>query len=182
VVHTTDLATAGGGKVIVPARKFQGRGTAAVIADPEGALFGVIRSATGDPPDEFPPFSAWFWMELWAKDAEKMGVFYTPLGNYALTRHEGPGDRREVRLSANGYPRADILETERKDKPSMWLPYVRVKDVQKAVAVITRAGGRIIVEPSPEIRGGKVAVFLDPLGALAAVVEWKDDSEGEGKP
>lgn len=182
VKYAADLATAGDGKVIVPPKKFSGRGTAAVIADPEGAPFGVLRSETGDPPDEFPAYSTWFWMELWAKDAEKMGVFYTPLGNYQLSRHEGPGDRHEIRLSANGFPRADILEIERKDQPSTWLPYVRVKDVQKAVVVITRAGGRIVVEPAPEIRGGKVAVFLDPLGALAAVVEWKDDEQGEGKP
>ena len=180
--HAADLAAAGGGKVIVPTKIFTGRGMAAVIADPEGAPFGVIRSDTGDPPDEFPAYSSWFWMELWAMDAEKMGAFYAPLGNYEVTRHEGPGERKEMRLASNGFPRAGILELERKDVPSTWLPYVRVKDVQMAVVVIVKAGGRIVVEPKPEIRNGKVAVFLDPLGAAVAVVEWKDDGEGEDRP
>ena len=180
--YAASLATSGGGKVLVPPKKFKGRGTAAVIADPEGAPFGVLRSETGDPIDEFPAYSSWFWMELWAKDAEKMGVFYTPIGNYQLTRHEGPGDRHEIRLSASGFPRADILEIERQDKPSTWVPYVRVKDVLKTVAIVSRAGGKIVVDPSPEIRGGKVAVFVDPQGAVVAVVEWKDENEGEGKP
>jgi predicted enzyme related to lactoylglutathione lyase len=59
---------------------------------------------------------------------------------------------------------------------------VRVKDIQKAVASIERAGGRIIVPPSPQVRNGKAALFLDPSGAAVAVAEWKDEEEGEGKP
>jgi len=142
----------------------------------------VIHTASGDPSDLFPSDNAWLWLELWAKDAAKMAEFYGPLGAYSVVHQEGPGDRPELHLVAAGFPRAGILEIERKDVPSTWLPYVRVNDLQQTVAAIERAGGRIVVAPSPEIRGGKVAVFLDPLGAAMAVAEWKDESEGEGKP
>jgi hypothetical protein len=111
-----------------------------------------------------------------------MADFYRPIGAYTVTKQEGSGDRTELHLVANGYPRAGVLELERKDLPSAWLPYVRVKDLQQTVANIERAGGRIVVSSSPEIRNGKVAVFLDPLGAAVAVAEWKDENEGEGKP
>jgi len=181
--RAAEQAAAAGGKVLVPSRLLPGRGEVAVLADPEGAIFGVIRSASGDPADTFPSENTWLWRELWARDVAKMAEFYRPLGAYTVTRQEGPGDRPELHLVAGGFPRAGILEIERKDLPSTWLPYVRVKDLQKTIAGIERAGGRIIVPPSPEVRGGKVALFLDPSGAAVAVAEWKDEGEeGEGKP
>jgi predicted enzyme related to lactoylglutathione lyase len=182
VASTAEQAAASGGKVLVPPRDLPGRGKVAVLADPEGALFGVIRTANGDPPDAIPSDNAWLWLELWAKDANRMADFYRPIGAYEVKWQEGPGDRTEVHLLAAGYPRAGVLEIERKDVSSTWLPYVRVKDLQQTVASIERAGGRIVVPPRPEVRGGKIAVFLDPLGAAVAVAEWKDENEGEGKP
>jgi predicted enzyme related to lactoylglutathione lyase len=182
VARAAEQAAASGGKVLAPPKDLPGRGKAAVLADPEGAIFGVIRTMSGDPPDAFPSDNAWLWLELWSKDATRMADFYGPIGAYEVKRLEGPGDRAELHLQAAGYPRAGILEIERKDVPSTWLPYVRVKDLRQTVADIERAGGRVVVPPSPEVRGGKVAVFLDPLGAAVAVAEWKDENEGEGKP
>ena len=180
--RATQQAADAGGRVLLPSKALPGRGDVAVLADPEGAIFGVIRSVSGDPADMFPFENAWIWLELWAKDAAKMAEFYRPLGGYTVARQEGPGDRPELHLVMGGFPRAGVLEIERADVPSTWLSYVRVKDIHKAVAGIERAGGRIIVPPSPEIRNGKVALFLDPLGAAVAVAEWKDGNEGEGKP
>jgi predicted enzyme related to lactoylglutathione lyase len=182
VASAAEHAVALGGKVIVPAKSLTGRGETAVLADPEGALFGVIHSGTGDPPDEFPAYDTWFWMELWAKNAFQMADFYRPIGSYDVTRQEGPGDRTELHLMAGGFPRADILEVQRKDLPATWLPYVRVKDIRKTVDSVVRAGGQVVIEPNPEIRKGKVAVFLDPLGAAIAAVEWTDEGNEEGKP
>jgi predicted enzyme related to lactoylglutathione lyase len=50
------------------------------------------------------------------------------------------------------------------------------------VAGVEKAGGRVVIEPSPEIRNGKVAVFLDPLGAAVAAAEWGDENDGEEQP
>jgi predicted enzyme related to lactoylglutathione lyase len=171
-----------GGKVIVAPRVIPGRGEVAVLADPEGALFGVIRSAAGDPTDTFPAENAWLWLELWSKDTSRMADFYVPIGDYTVSRQEAAGDMTELYLVAGGYPRAAVLELKRTDLPSTWLPYVRVMDLKQTLANVTRAGGRVVVEPAPNIRNGKVAVFVDPLGAAVAVVEWKDESEEEGKP
>jgi len=182
VDRAADQAAASGGKVLVPPKGLPGRGKVAVLGDPEGALFGVIHSTGGDPPDALPSYNTWFWLELWAKDGSRMADFYRPIGAYTITRQEDPGDRTELRLVADGYPRAAVLELERKDYPSTWLPYVRVRDLQQTLASIVRAGGNVLVAPSPEIRNGKVAVFLDPLGAEVAVAEWKDEDDGEGKP
>jgi predicted enzyme related to lactoylglutathione lyase len=180
--RSADQAAASGGKVLVPPKSFPGRGEASVLADPEGALFGVIHTGTGDPPDVFPSYNAWLWLELWAKDASQMADFYRPIGAYTVMRQEGLGDRTELHLMASGYPRAGILELLRKDLPTTWLPYVRVRDLKETVASVVRAGGRVVIEPNPEIRSGKVAVFLDPLGAAVAAAEWVDENEGEDQP
>ena len=180
--RAADQAAASGGKVLVPSKNLPGRGETSVLEDPEGAVFGVIHAGTGDPPDAFPSFDSWLWLELWAKDASRMADFYRPIGNYTVEREEGPGDRTELRLMASGYPRAGILELFRKDLPTTWLPYVRVEDLKKTVTAVEKAGGRVVIEPSPKIRGGKVAVFLDPLGAAVAAAEWPDENAGEEKP
>lgn len=182
VKRAADLAAAFGGKTLVPPKHFPGRGEVAVLEDPEGAIFGVIHAPGGDPPDVLPSYNTWFWLELWAKDGSRMADFYRPIGAYTMTRQDNPGDRPELRLMANGYPRAAILELNNQDYPSTWLPYVRVRDLQETLAIIVRAGGSILVDPSPGIRDGKVAVFIDPLGAEVAVAEWKDEGDEEAKP
>ena len=53
-----------GGKVLVPPAVVPQRGTHAVLADPEGAVFGVVRSSTGDPPDVAVPDGDFFWVDL----------------------------------------------------------------------------------------------------------------------
>ena len=182
VEHAAEQAAASGGKVLVPPGSLAGRGSVAVLKDREGAIFGLIHATGGDPADVLPPYNAWFWIELWAKDRSAMADFYRPIGAYTLEPQEDPGDRPEIRLVAGGYPRAAVLELERKDLPSTWLPYIRVEDLQQILARIEQAGGSIVVPPSPTVRDGKVAVFLDPLGAALAVAQWTEEDGGEDKP
>ena len=180
--RAADQAAASGGKVLVPPKNLAGRGAVAVLQDREGAIFGVIHATGGDPPDELTPDNTWLWIELWAKNGSLMADFYRPIGAYTIERQEDIGDRPEIRLVAGGYPRAAVLELERKDLPSTWLPYIRVEDLRQTLARIERAGGSVVVAPSPAVRNGKVAVFLDPLGAALAVAQWMDENDAEDKP
>jgi len=182
VDRTAEQAAASGGKVLVPPKNLAVRGAVAVLQDREGAIFGVIHATGGDPPDVLPSYNTWLWIELWAKDRSAMANFYRPIGAYTIEPQEDAGDRPEIRLVAGGYPRAAVLELERKDLPSTWLPYIRVEDLRQTLARIEQAGGIVVVPPSPTVRDGKVAVFLDPLGAALAVVQWTDENDGEDKP
>ena len=180
--RAADQATASGGRVLVPPKHLAGRGAVAVLQDREGAIFGVIHATDGDPPDVLPSYNTWLWIELWAKDSSLMADFYRPIGAYTIERQEDIGDRPEIRLVAGGYPRAAVLELERQDLPSTWLPYIRVKDLRQTLARIEQAGGSVVVPPSPTVRNGKVAVFLDPLGAALAVAQWTDENNAGNKP
>jgi len=168
-----------GGEVVLATRRLPGRGEIAVLSDPEGALFGVIHADTGDPPDVFPAMDTWLWNELWATEVGKLSDFYRDIGGFEV-RAPSPGkafgeDRAEVYLAAQGYPRAGIVEQKRDDLPATWLPYLRVTNLEATLKRVVEAGGTIVLEPDPEIRKGRVAVFTDPLGAPVGIAAWPAD-------
>jgi len=175
VEKAAQLATASGGEIIMAPRQFKGRGTEALLSDPEKAFFGVIHSESGDPPDVFPSFNNWIWMELWTQDVNQSAEFYRGIGGYTIQEAESGIDRPEFYLVAGEYPRAGIIELQRQDLPSAWLPYIRIENLGETLDRVRQAGGNIIVEPNPEIRKGTVAVFIDPLGAAVGLVEWPED-------
>ena len=53
-----------------------------------------------------------------------------------------------------------------------WLPFVRVKNVSESVAQAKQLGGKVLMEPKPELFDGKVAVIADPTGAAIGFLEW----------
>lgn len=167
-----------GGDVLIEPRRLAGRGPVALLADPEGARFGVIRSAAGDPPDVFPPPGTWLWHELWAADGGAMAGFYAPLGAYAVSGPQAGEQPPERHLAAAGYPRAGIIEVPRDDRASAWLHYVRVADLKAALARVQDAGGQVLLEPAADIREGRVAVVADPLGAPLGIAEWPEPDSG----
>ena len=170
---------AGGGATRLPAKPMAGRGEVAVFADPEGAVFAVIHAEGGDPPDTFPPIDSLFWMELWAGDAERMADFYRPIGGYRVKPSATIDGVEEWHLVAFDYPRASVVQVKQNEQTSHWLPYVRVADLGASLARVEKAGGRVLVAPSPEIREGQIAVIVDPQGAALGLAEWRDADVGE---
>ena len=164
-----------GGRTLVAPGKLGERGRAAVFADPEGAVFGVLHSATGDPEDGIGAENQWLWIELWADDPAKMASFYQPLGGYEVIQGAVPGEISGVHLTRDGAPRAGILHKPA-PVPSTWLPYIRVASVPDTVARAQAAGGKVVIEPM-RARGTNVALILDPTGAPIAIAEWSRSGE-----
>jgi uncharacterized protein len=159
-----------GGKVLVSPREVGSRGTEALLLDPEGGMFGVIHSATGDPEDYLAADDQWLWAELWAGDAAKMAEFYKGIGPYDVRDGAAKGESAGFQLWSGGYARAGILPKSG-NVPTTWLPYVRVRNVADTVARATEAGGKIYMQPTP-LHGTSMAVIIDPTGAPVAVAEW----------
>ncbi len=183
VMSVTDVdevaakTTGAGGKVMVAPRQLSGRGRAAVLADPEGARFGVLHSETGDPVDAFPALDTWLWHELWARNPGRMAEYYRTVGGYSLAPQAPTEGREEIFLEAAGYPRAAIVRTDALELPSAWLAYVRVADLAATLAKVEPAGGEILVAPDPQIRDGRVAIIRDPLGAALGIAQWSVEEE-----
>ncbi len=159
-----------GGKVLMPPRALGERGTAALLLDPEGGMFGVINSATGDPGDYLAADNTWLWIELWADDALKMAAFYKGLAGYETVEGVARAESGGIVLKSGGYARAGILPKPGK-VPTAWLPYIRVASVADTVARAAAAGGKIAMQPA-QMHGTTMAILVDPTGAPFAVAEW----------
>ncbi len=65
------------------------------------------------------------------------------------------------------------------EMPSMWMPYVEVPDVKKAVAKAKKLGAEVIVPFQPIPGMGAMGVFVDPTGAPIGV--WEPEKPAKKK-
>ena len=165
-----------GGRVLAPPGKFPKRGEQAIFADAEGALFGVMKSTSGDTPDFLAEPGDWIWIQLMSRDAKKASDFYRAVGGYEVI--ENPAEKRlsDYVLSSKGYARATVrtIPQDRQQVHPNWLPFVRVKSVRESVALVKQLGGKILVEPKSENLDHRAAVIADPTGAAIGLLEWSD--------
>jgi predicted enzyme related to lactoylglutathione lyase len=167
-----------GGRVLAAPQKFPKRGEQAVFADPEGAIFGVIKSNSGDPEDFLPDPGDWIWIQLLSRDALKAAQFYREIGRYDVVENTSSNRLSDCVLVSEGYARATIrtIRNPNAQVQPTWLPFVRVKNIGDSVALARQLGGEVVVEPKPEFLDGKVAVIADPTGATIGLLEWSHDS------
>ena len=169
-----------GGTVVVPPRTVAGRGTYALCRDPEGALFGLLTSETGDPEDSPVDPMDFFWMDLLARQPEKEAEFYRGLASYEVSAESlGTGGTR-LMLASAGYARAGIVLLPPSVKEAGWLPYVLVGDVAAILRKVAQEGGTVLLAPRPELLNGNLAIIADPRGGVLGIVKWEEPPEEGG--
>lgn len=176
VGRTEKAVTESGGKVLAPPKKMPDRGEQAVFADPEGAMFGVVKSRGGDPEDFLADPGDWIWIQLMSRDARKAAEFYRKVAGYAVVENTSSNRISDYVLTSDGFARATVrtmLNADQKVNPT-WLPFVRVKSIDESVARARQLGGKVLIEPKGGVLEGKVAVVLDPTGAAIGLVEWQE--------
>ncbi len=175
--------TKAGGRVLAAPKKFPRRGEQAIFADPEGALFGVVRSSAGDPEDFLPEPGDWVWIQLLSRDARQAAGFYRKVAGYEIVENTTTNRLSDFVLTSEGYARATVRTIparQEKVRPT-WLPFVRVKNVGETLARAKELGGKVLIEPTPEALQGKVAVIADPTGAAIGVLEWSEELRKGGR-
>jgi uncharacterized protein len=175
--------TKAGGRVLAEPKKMPKRGEQAVFADAEGALFGVVKSSSGDAPDFQADNGDWVWMQLLSRDARKAADFYRAVADYDAIDITSSNRLNDVVLTSERFARATIRTipgSDPKVKPT-WLPYVRVKSMTETIAQARQLGGKVLIEPKPQLLDGKVAVIADPTGAAIGILEWHDGLLKGGK-
>jgi predicted enzyme related to lactoylglutathione lyase len=166
----------GGGQVVMPARMLGARGETAVLIDPEGGVFGVVRSTAGDPPDFLGDVGEWLWIELWASDPGRLAGFYGAVAGYEPAVPAAPDAKLAFILGRDGRARAGILPRPDGVRSTAWLPYIRVASVAETIAKAEAAGARRVA--GPFARGdATVAVLVDPVGAPVAIAQLAARSE-----
>jgi predicted enzyme related to lactoylglutathione lyase len=176
------VVTNAGGRVVAPREKLPRRGEQAVFADPEGALFGAIRSGSGDPTDFLAEPGEWIWVQLMSRDARTASEFYSRVAGYRIVENTTTNALSDYVLTSQGYARATVrtLPEANRDVPATWLFFVRVARIGDSVARAKELGGSVRLEPKPELLGGRVAVVADPTGAVFGLFEWTDDLVKKG--
>ncbi|MEU9979077.1 VOC family protein [Streptomyces sp. NPDC051014] len=151
---------AAGGQIVnapVPVRDL---GTAALAADPQGAVFGLWQAAA------HPGFGVrhapgtFAWAQLYTSDTDAANVFYGQLFNEALF---GAGARPD-------FGRAPVTDVFAAGMPSQFVVHFRTGDVAAAVGAVLELGGRVQAPPF-ETSYGKVAVVTDNQGASFALLQ-----------
>ncbi|QCK15809.1 VOC family protein [Mangrovivirga cuniculi] len=160
-----------GGKTIFQVAKFDGRGKTALIQDPQGAIVALLKSSTGDPDIGPGMDNGWLWNELWTTDLNSSLSFYKGLVQYETEKVE-EGKAPYFIFSRNGNKLAGVIKNPIEEGRSAWMPYIKVEDVNQVVAKAEAAGAYIMMKPNKDIRKGKVAVLIDPLGAQLTIQEW----------
>ncbi len=161
-----------GGRVLAVPQKFPDRGQQAVFADPEGAVFGVIKSSAGDPEDFAAAPGDWIWIELLSHDGRKAAEFYREIGGYNVLENTQTNRLSDFVLAGEGYARATVRTVSNDQVKPAWLLFVRVNSVQEAVSRARQLGGKVLFEPSSNYLEGTVAVVSDPTGAAIGLLEW----------
>ncbi len=165
---------AAGGAIHTQPTSMANRGTYALVRDPEGALFGVMKSDSGDPVDESTDIGDFLWMDLFANQPEKLGQFYRQLAGYDISQDEAKEGVDRLILTSQGKSRAGIVPLPKDANRAGWLPYVRVEDVNVTLKKVTEAGGIIMVAPDKDLLDGDLAIFSDPQGGVLGIVKWDD--------
>ena len=171
------LATDHGAKVLAPLHDVPGRGREAVLADPQGAVFAVLASASGDPPAVLNPVGDWIWRSLITHDPAMDADFYHAVfGLQTYTLPSAPG-QQHLLLASENYARATANSfpgAPNPDAHAHWLGFVRVDNAQAAASKALSLGGHVLVQPRPDRHGGMIAVVADPMGAPVGLFEWGD--------
>ena len=168
-------------KVLFEPHSIPDRGREAVFADPQGAVFAVLASSSGDPSDVLAEPGEWIWSSLITSNPDTDAAFYQKLFDYEVFEFPASEGVQHLLLATDNYARAsaNTLPANRPNAHPHWLNYVRVEDTVKMTAKVVALGGRVLVEPRIDRHGGKVAVVADPFGAPFGLLEWPDTESKE---
>ena len=168
---TVAKITAAGGSVHLPAFDMPGVGRLAMVADPQGNPFYVMRGE----PDE--PSRSWErtgmgkcnWHELSTTDHAAGNAFYADVFGWTYPdKMTMPGDMGDYVFVAVG---GEVMGATAKlhAQPPGWLFYFRAPDIEEAAAKVAARGGAVHMGPMEVPGGDRVIIASDPHGAMFGV-------------
>jgi len=168
---------AAGGSVLMPAWDIPGIGRLAMVADPQGIPFYIMRGASDASSTAFERtgMGKCNWNELSTPDQAGANAFYAtvfgwtypdkmpmgPLGDYVFIQAGDQTIGATMQTIPPGQPNA---------QPSTWQFYFRAPDIEAAAAKVTAQGGTVHAGPMEVPGGDRIIVASDPHGVMFGVV------------
>ncbi|MCP2294756.1 hypothetical protein APR11_001163 [Nocardia amikacinitolerans] len=109
------------------------------------------------------------WVDLATTDLEAAKTFYGDLFGWQANTSPDPqygGYTMFTLGGAEGHEVAAAMPTTGDDQPPAWNSYVSVTDVDATAKAVQAAGGQVLMEPMDIPDQGRMAVFIDPIGAV----------------
>jgi hypothetical protein len=167
-----------GGKALMPAFDIPNVGRVAMVADPQGAPFYIMKPIppANDPKSKSDVFSVdqpqrVRWNELATSDPDAALDFYRREFGWGQEGDMDMGEMGKYRfIQSNGVNIGAIMLKPPQLPVSRWTHYIGVDDIDRAVDAIRDGGGQIFNGPM-EIPGGEFALnAVDPQGASFGLV------------
>lgn len=171
---TAGVVAEAGGKVLeAPFDIPDGR--VAVVADPTGAMFGLI---TGPRPE-----GMWLsrtpgavtWVELLTRDVTAAEAFYASVFGWKAETQDFGGTSYTT-FSLDGEPVTGMMTMPDEvpaEAPAHWSVYFAVDDCRAAERRVADLDG-MVLRPTMDMTEGSFAVLADPTGATFQVMEYAD--------
>jgi uncharacterized protein len=161
-----------GGKVHMPAMDMEGVGRIALVADPQGVPFYVMRGESEAASASYDPATPGHchWNELSTPDQDGALAFYT--GRFGWEKGDAMpmGEMGDYQFIDHDGSMIGAIMTAPPGRPPAWNFAFGVPDIDSAAAKITAGGGTVNYGPV-EVPGGAWAVMAnDPEGVGFMVV------------
>jgi hypothetical protein len=163
---------AAGGKVHMPAMDLEGVGRTALVADPQGVPFYVIRGASESPSTSFDWKKAGHcsWNELSTPDLPGALRFYTGQFGWEEGDVMPMGEMGGYHFINHGGGMIGAMMGNAPGQPPGWKFAFGVRDIDEAAVKIAEAGGIVHHGPIEVPNGDRVVMATDPQGAAFIAV------------
>jgi hypothetical protein len=175
---------AAGGKALMPPMDIPNVGRIAMVADPQGAPFYVMKPIppAGDPNGRSDVFSQTAqqrigWNELQTTDQAAARRFYGDLFGWRSDEFMPMGEMGEYRFWDHHGARLGAVFHNvnegfdaKSDAHSRWRYYIRVPSIAKAKEIVEQQGGTVAMGPHQVPTGDWILISTDPQGAEFALV------------
>lgn len=169
-----------GGKALMPATDIPNVGRIAMVADPQGNAFYVMKPIPpqGDPSAQSDVFSLEAeqrvgWNELMTSDPAAARTFYGELFGWTSDEFMPMGENGKYRFLARQGTTFGAVCKEMGAGNSKWRFYIRVPSISAAIEAVKAGGGQISVGPHEVPGGDHIIIGNDPQGAEFALVGKK---------
>ena len=170
--------TEAGGSVKRAPEDIPGVGRFAVMGDPGGAIFMLLKGFSPEEMEAASPMANGHvgWHELYSGDFDKDLAFYTSQFGWGKGEAMDMGEMGNYQLfSMSGSTEFNAMSGGMMARPKempmpMWLFYFVVSDIDEAVEKVKAGGGTVLNGPMEVPGGAWIIQGSDPQGAMFALV------------
>jgi predicted enzyme related to lactoylglutathione lyase/uncharacterized protein YbaA (DUF1428 family) len=163
-----------GGSLQMPAMDIPMVGRIAMVADPQGAPFYVMKPKGEGKSlafsDDRPRPGHCAWNELQTSDQAAAWTFYGELFGWEKAGDMDMGPMGKYEFIFHGFPVGAVMSNAATGGPPRWNQYFRVPNIDVAKTAVEAGGGKVVQGPD-EIPGGDFSMnCIDPQGAAFGLV------------